>query len=189
MVFSARHRYDAGVSQNQLRVMRILWGALFASTLLFLISGYVAIGGREDAPSPDPLMLPVLAFASAGIAGASILFPRHLLRQSFRAAKYEVTDLPKEELMFRDTPGRPRKFTDPEAVRKTLAPKVQTSFILGMALAEAVALNGFVLWFVGFPLTQTIGFFVVCWVLMLTHFPNADRDVQALEKLYDADLK
>jgi hypothetical protein len=58
-----------------------------------------------------------------------------------------------------------------------------------MALAEAVALNGFVLWFLGFPLTQAIGFFIVCWVLMIAHFPNPARYVQVLEKLYDADLK
>ena len=189
MVFSSRRRYDANMAQNQLMVIRILWVGLFVSTLLFLISGYVTVSSREDIPSPDPLLLPVLAFVSVGIAGASLLFPRRLLAQSFRAAKYEVADRPKEELMFKDIPGRPRRFVNPEAVRKSLPPKVQTPFILSMALAEAVALNGFVLWFLGFPLSQTIGFFVVCWILMIAQFPNPARYVQALEKVYDADLQ
>ena len=188
MVFSRRHRYDAPVTQSQVMIMRVLWVGLFVSTLLFLVSGYVAVSDRGEIPAPAPVMLPALAFVSLGIAAASVLFPRHLLRQSLRAAKYEIVDLPAQERMFTDTPGRARKFANPEAVRKTLAPKVQTPFILGMALAEAVAINGFVLWFVGFALVHAIGFFVVCWILMIAHFPKPARYRQLLEEVYDADL-
>jgi hypothetical protein len=135
------------------------------------------------------VLLPALAFVSVGIALASLWFPRHLLTLSFRNAKYPVTDLPKEERMFQEAPGRPRQFAEPGAVRDSMGPKVQTPFLIGMSLAESVSLNGFVLWFVGFPLSQTIGFFVVCWVLMIAQFPNPTRYVQFLEQLYDADLK
>jgi len=175
--------------QNQLMMMRIIWVALLFSTVTFLVAGYVSISGREEVFTPEPVLFPALGMVSMGIAAASVLFPRHLLQVSFRAAKYEVTDLPKEERMFQEAPGRARRFANPEAVRSSLGPRVQTPFILSMALAEAVALNGFVLWFTGFSLTQAIGFFVVCWVLMIAHFPNPARYVQTLESLYDADLK
>jgi F0F1-type ATP synthase membrane subunit c/vacuolar-type H+-ATPase subunit K len=175
--------------QNQLMMMRIIWAALLFSTITFLVAGYVSISSRSEPLMPDPIMLPALALVSVGIAAASVQLPRHLLIQSFQAAKYEVNDLPKEERMFQEARGRARRFANPDAVRSSLGPKVQTPFILSMALAEAVALNGFVLWFLGFPLTQAIGFFIVCWVLMIAHFPNPARYVQVLEKLYDADLK
>jgi hypothetical protein len=58
----------------------------------------------------------------------------------------------------------------------------QTTFILKMAMAEAVALFGFVLHFVGFPLAYALPFFVVCWALMIARFPTLEKAIAPLEQ-------
>jgi hypothetical protein len=47
-----------------------------------------------------------------------------------------------------------------------------TSFILAMALAEAVAIYGMVLGFKGAPSSVVLPFFVGAWILMLIRFPT-----------------
>jgi hypothetical protein len=60
--------------------------------------------------------------------------------------------------------------------------------ILGLALAESVALFGLVLGQLGSPLPGVLPFFVVSWGLMLSKLPTERAIVQALEQVYDADL-
>jgi len=57
-----------------------------------------------------------------------------------------------------------------------------------MALAESVALMGFVLWFLGFPFLYAAPMFAVCIALMLSKFPRLDFYEAQLETAYDADL-
>jgi hypothetical protein len=57
-----------------------------------------------------------------------------------------------------------------------------------MAMAEAVALHGFVLWFLGFDFAYVIPLFLVSWVLMVGKFPRLPAFERELEAVYDADL-
>ena len=63
----------------------------------------------------------------------------------------------------------------------TLFPMYQTSLILGMAMAESVALMGFVLVYLGHPVIVGVPFFVVCWLLQATKFPTFKAVVAPVE--------
>ena len=174
--------------EQQLRVLRLLWAALLFSTVLMLVITYVAISGRGEALTPAPLLLPVLGVVAVLEANASVLVPKHLFAHSVKAAKLEVTELPVKERMFNESARRGRKFTDAKAARERMLPVAQTTFILGMAFAESVALFGLVLYFLGHPLEVALPFFFVCWALMFSKFPNLKKFERQLEGAYDADL-
>lgn len=174
------------MNDDKLKVMRILWVALLSSPALFLVVGYLVVQERQEVLTPEPLLLPVLAATALGSAMASVLLPRVLLRPALLGLRLPLTDAP--------APGpsrgrrRTRRFTDSSSARSKLLATVQTHFILGMALAESVALQGFVLWFLGFPFIYAAPFFAVSWGLMLVKFPRLPHYEQELEAAYDADL-
>lgn len=132
---------------GQLAVPRILWAALFISTLLYL--AVIELTTVEGEPNWQGLLLP-LAVAAATTAGASLVAPRILLRQ------------------------RSSKSTD-ESSSTRAAGAYLNSLILSMALAEAVAILGFVLGLRGAPVTVVMPFFVVTWILMLLRFPTQEE--------------
>ena len=132
---------------GQLAVPRILWAALFVSTLLYL--AVIELTTVEGEPNWQGLLLP-LAVAAAMTAGASLVAPRILLRQ------------------------RSSKSTD-ESSSTRAAGAYLNSLILSMALAEAVAILGFVLGLRGAPVTVVMPFFVVTWILMLLRFPTQEK--------------
>lgn len=132
---------------GQLAVPRILWAALFISTLLYL--AVIELTTVEGEPNWQGLLLP-LAVAAAMTAGASLVAPRILLRQ------------------------RSSKSTD-ESSSTRAAGAYLNSLILSMALAEAVAILGFVLGLRGAPVTVVMPFFVVTWILMLLRFPTQEK--------------
>ena len=132
---------------GQLAVPRILWAALFVSTLLYL--AVIELTTVEGEPNWQGLLLP-LAVAAVTTAGASLVAPRILLRQ------------------------RSSKSTD-ESSSTRAAGAYLNSLILSMALAEAVAILGFVLGLRGAPVTVVMPFFVVTWILMLLRFPTQEK--------------
>jgi len=132
---------------GQLAVPRILWAALFISTLLYL--AVIELTTVEGEPNWQGLLLP-LAVAAAMTAGASLVAPRILLRQ------------------------RSSKSTD-ESSSTRAAGAYLNSLILSMALAETVAILGFVLGLRGAPVTVVMPFFVVTWILMLLRFPTQEK--------------
>lgn len=174
------------MNDDKLKVLRVLWVALLGSPALFLFVGYMVVTERQEALTPDPILLPVLGATAIGSAMASVLLPRVLLRPALLGLGLPLTDAP--------SPGpsrgrrRARRFADSGNARSRLLATVQTYFILGMALAESVALQGFVLWFLGFPFIYVAPFFVVSWALMLVKFPRRPQFELELESAYDADL-
>jgi len=132
---------------GQLAVPRILWVALFISTLLYLVVIELTI--LEGEPSWQGLFLP-LALAGVVTAGASLVAPRILLRQ------------------------RTTKSTE-EYSSTQVAGAYLISLILAMALAEAVAILGLILGILGAPVTVVMPFFVVTWILMLLRFPTQEK--------------
>jgi hypothetical protein len=168
---------------------RILWGALLLSTVLFLV---VLLVIRPDPPeAPQPMLLPVLALAAVASAAFSEIVPRMNYRQAARNVKLETEDEAiadpnrhaSDVLPFRETTTVMRKVAkDPKAARQRAFMIYQTAFILKMALAESIALYGFILHFLGFPLTVALPFFVVCWILMLVRFPTLEKALAPLEQ-------
>ncbi|MDH3200469.1 MAG: hypothetical protein OEM15_06215 [Myxococcales bacterium] len=132
---------------GQLAVPRILWVALFFSTLLYL--AVIELTTLEGEPSWQGLLLP-LAVAAVMMAGASLVAPRLLLRQ------------------------RSSKSTE-ESSSTQAAGAYLVALILAMALAEAVAILGFILGIRGAPVTVVMPFFVVTWILMLLRFPTQEK--------------
>ncbi len=154
-----------------IRTARILWAALLFSTLilLFVLIQVRAHGGGSPAP-PDPVMklgLGVVALATAIVA---VLFPRSALRQGLRRIDHSTLNTV-------------------DAALRAAFPVYQTTLILGMALAESVALFGFVLVFLGEPLLTGAPFFVVAWGIMLSKAPSARGLVRAFERATGAILR
>lgn len=62
-----------------LNVARVLWGALFASTLLYIV--VLELTAASSATDWKPLA-PMFAFGAAGAGGASLLAPRFVRRSA-----------------------------------------------------------------------------------------------------------
>jgi hypothetical protein len=128
---------------NRLLVPRILWFALFLSTLIYLY--VLEVTTVQGEPSWEKLAM-ALSVAAIGVGAASLFVPRLLLKPGAANSKKGT----------------------PEA-------RYVTSFILAMALAEAVAIYGMILGFKGAPPMVVVPFFVATWILMLIRFPTEAR--------------
>jgi type IV secretory pathway TrbD component len=164
-------------------IRTILWIALFSSTFMYLVVAQMATPPPTASPN---LVVPLgLAFAALSCAVVSFILPAKLAGDGLRGLDFATESAPS----FGDLPGETLLFKDSAAVRLGSARVLFTPFILTMALREAVAVNGLVLAFMGYPLTTYIGFFVVTWVLMLLAFPGPSKDDAAIEKAYGAKLR
>jgi F0F1-type ATP synthase membrane subunit c/vacuolar-type H+-ATPase subunit K len=177
----------------RLRVVLILWGALFISTCMFILVLVIQQRSGVLPTEPvNPIMLPVFGVVALAIAVTSVVFPRHMHRSLLKAAKLEILTEVDERggpVLFRDAAPTIRVFADSAKARDVAFPRFQTPFILGMALSESVALFGFTLGFLGFPLPHVLPFWGVCWVLMIMRFPTRKRIYGPLEELHDAVIK
>ncbi|MGB5696159.1 MAG: hypothetical protein WBM46_10935 [Polyangiales bacterium] len=125
---------------GRLLVPRILWFALFLSTLIYL---YVLdVTTLHGEPSWERLWTGI-SIAAVAVGAASLFAPRLLVKR------------------------RPTRLNGGSSENRYL-----TSFILAMALAEAVAIYGMVLGFKGAPSSVVLPFFVGAWILMLIRFPT-----------------
>lgn len=168
--------------------LRVLWFAIFGSTVMFLVVGLTVIQERSDMSEPNAILLPVIGLSAVAAAGLSLIVPRQVLRRSLRALGLRTQELPREELMFNDGKRHKKRFVDPAEARSRLMLPVQKSVILGLALAESVALHGFLLWFLGFGFAIGLGLFALSWVLMLAQFPKLEVYERELTSVYDAEL-
>lgn len=133
---------------KKLAVPRILWAALFFSTLIYVAVLELATGVTE--PRWGFLLLP-LSIAGASTGAASLLVPRIMLRR------------------HRSSRGR----SEPSSAGGAGAYLV--TLIVGLALAESVAIFGLVLGLQGAPPRVVMPFFAATWVLMLIRFPTQAR--------------
>ncbi|GMV17496.1 MAG: hypothetical protein HS104_00135 [Polyangiaceae bacterium] len=161
---------------------RILWGALLASTVLFLVVLFV----QPHPPSiATPILAPALGAVAIGLAIFSFVLPMQQQRTVLQQAKVEITEAPDPNasgvIPYRDAPKR-RVFADPKAAENTAFVNYQTSLILGCALSEAIAIFGFMLGFLGHPPVVFLPFFVASWVLIGVRFPTLARVRGPLEK-------
>ena len=167
----------------------ILWFALFGATFMYL--AIPALMPLEDREPLELGMIVALSAAAVGTAVASRVIPSIQHRQGLVARNLKVTEQvvrdASDVLPYRDAPKQ-RVFADPKAAETAAIVAFMTPFILGMALAEATALFGFILMFLGLPMLQALPFFALAWILMLLRFPTPRAVVTPLEKAYDAKL-
>jgi len=172
--------------QQRLMTARILWGALFASTVMFLVVLQVA---KNPHPEPIPLMAPMLGLVALGIAVVSFLLPSYQLKTVLTRSNVVVTEEADPTasgiIPYRDAPKR-RVFAKPEQALATAFMAYQTPLILGCALSESIALFGFVLGYLGHPPLVYLPFFVLAWGLLAVRFPTLARVRRPLEKAKDA---
>lgn len=162
-----------------MRQTYILWGALFASTFVYLLVLFLV---PHPTTPEEPMMLYAIAAAAFMSAVMSIVMSRRFFQMALSRRRLEVREEPDtSQVQYRDQIPMRRLFADPEAARRVAVTLHRVPFILGMALAESVAIFGFVLGFLGFPLPQFVPFFGVCWALMLFHFPRLGAIERAVE--------
>jgi hypothetical protein len=159
-----------------LQTPRILWGALFASTVIFFV--IMLVVHPETSGPPEPIMAPALGFVALTTAVMSFIIPRMNYRQATANVKLdtveESVDTGSDVLPYRGGAKR-RVFTDAKAARKKALMIFQTPFILSLALSESIALYGFVLGFLGFHFLIALPFFIVSWVLIALRFPTEQK--------------
>lgn len=118
-------------------------------------------------------MLPVLAAMAVALAIASFVLPRAMYRQALRSEKLDV-----------------REEADPNAVGmyRDTAPRQRITFILSVALCEAIAIMGVVVSQLGFEVAYAFGFIGTGALLIALRFPTEARVIAPIEAVFDAKL-
>lgn len=167
----------------KLMTPRILWGAMLASQAIYvgmLVSGVLQ---TPDQPADTSLLAPLIAAATM-TAIASILLPEILRRGAIASMKIELEEIPDPDapLGFRGAAPTIRAYAHPQKVIDRAFPLGFTPLILGLALAEATSIFGFVLGFLGHPPLHWAGFFVAGATLTAIRFPTASTFLGPIEK-------
>ncbi len=159
-----------------MRTFRILWGALFASTVIFFV--IMLVVHPENQGPPQSIMAPAFAFVALTTAVMSFIMPRMNYRQAIANVKLETVeqsvDTGSDVLPYRSGAKR-RVFAKPDQARRKALVIFQTPFILSLALSESIALYGFILGFLGFHFLIALPFFLVSWVLIALRFPTEQK--------------
>ena len=166
----------------QLRVARIMWSSLFGSNVVLfgLVAGHVLSAGPGALQPMMPDLFGAMAF---GIALMSIVLPARLFRSSLRGAAFAVTNEPGEMIgSFRESAPMRKRVSEPAQAVVAVFARYQTSFIIGMALAEAVGLLGLMLGYLGAPLLRYAPLSAVSIVLMAARFPQLATLTRAIER-------
>jgi hypothetical protein len=172
-----------------LRTMRILWAAMLVSTTTFLAVILVLRHQGFHASAPGVPLSILLALVALPTAVMSLWLPRMQTVQALKRAQFEVQERPAAERMFADDARRARVFANPAEVKRRSGPALQTAMIVALALAESIALYGFVLLFLGYSWLHGLPFFIVCWGLMFSKYPSERAMLRTVEQAYDADLE
>lgn len=160
---------------------------MIANVMIFVVMGMTALA--PSAP-PDTVVFIVLGMVAAGAAGAHFILPARIRQATVAGSKLETTEMvdPHASVIFRDAAPRIRVFVDEKAVAATAGRVFQTPFILGMALAESIGIDGGVLVAMGFPVQQAVAFPAIGALLMIRLFPTRRAMLAPLEKHYGATL-
>lgn len=176
--------------QARLNVLRVLWSALLASVLL--LAGVAVMTGHLEPMHPESSAQLVIPLSAVGVVVAvmSVLMPRVLYVNIAKAqlpragALIDVSEYRDQgQHGFREVAPavRYQGFADPALAESVVFAGYQTPFILGMALAEAVAHFGFVLAFLGQGLVRAWPFFAVAVALQAARFPTRASILRAFE--------
>jgi len=154
---------------KQLHTMRIIWGALLGAVLIYF--GVLMAIAPNPSEKPDPVMLYALGGMALSVAIVSQVLPRKMYARAVAKLKLEVVE-DQEGLLV---------VANPQQARSKAYKLFQAPFIVSLAMAEAVAMFGFVLGFTGFPIPHTIPFFMVGMTLIGFQFPTASKVFSPIE--------
>jgi len=173
---------------QHLMTPRIMWMALMMSNVMI----FVVLTLTAQAPSepPDPIVFIVIGMMAVGAAAAHFLVPARIQKATTAGTKLETSEMvdPNASVIFREAAPRIRVFVDERAVAAAGGRVLQTPFIVGMALAESIGLNGTVLVALGCPLAQAVAFPAIAALLMARLFPTRKSLLAPLEAHYGARL-
>ena len=164
-------------------VWRVLWAALLASQLVYLmlltLPGLVAV----PAAPPDPQLPLVLAGAAAVIAVVSFVLPARLRAASMArvALATERRPDPSARGAFREAVPT-HELADPEAMRRAALLAGFVPFVLSLALSESVSVLGLVLGFLGHEPLVWAPLIATGMLLTMARFPSEQRLVEALAR-------
>lgn len=164
---------------QQLLTARILWGALLASNLAYVVILQVLRSG-SSMPPPTPIvtLLPMLALLGVVNLAMSFALPRVFYARAASAyrpaVREDVAADPLGARGFRTAAASERVFAEPEAARQQALAVFMTPFILGMALAESVSIFGLVLGFLGGHYREVLPFFALGVLAQVVRFPTAE---------------
>lgn len=164
-----------------MQTARMLWMSLTVSVLLL---GVVAFVAPPQDNAPQMPMLVIFAVVAVGEAIASFIVPANMMRTGFKTLEVETTEEPvanDDSAMFRTEPRMQKVIKNPKKALRVARARYQTPLILGLALSEAVAINGVILSQLGFSMAVFLPFLVVGLVLVAIRFPSDERLVAALE--------
>jgi len=184
--------YPASLEPPQVRTMQILWAALFGTPFMYVLVVISTGHAAATEPGPPTLYYGLFALLSLSLSATSLVLPGVLQGRAARGAallsglevdegqRYE----PEHEQGFREAAAAEveRRFRDPRRAAQTAARVYMTPFILGMALAEAVANLGLVLAFLGAGIRAALPFFAATLALQAMRFPSRARVLAAFEE-------
>lgn len=177
----------------RLQTMKIIWGALCASVVMYPLV-LVASGHGDPSPrGPEPVLVTTLTVMALIVSALSVAMPRMLFPQMARgraralvSEDRAVTDEGQHGFREAASSVMTRTFSDPEAAEGAAHAVYFTRLILELALAEAVANFGVVLGILGLGLKTVLPFFAVALVLQLARFPTRDKVLTAFEEALGA---
>lgn len=168
------------VFDTMLRTTRVLYGALVTTTVLLAVVSFVV---QPNAPQPiQPFMEIYIAVAAVAVAVTSFILPAKTLATAATRTRMEIVP---SGVSMEGLPLPPR-FADPAGAARRAMAAAQTSFILSLALSEAVSLFGLVLHMLGAPRFVSLPFFVAGTVLAALRFPTVSRFVAPFERAHGA---
>ena len=167
---------------------RIMWMALMMSNVMIFV--VLTLTAQPPQAPPDPIVFIVLAMIATSAAVAHFLLPERMRQANVAGSKLETTERvdPNASVIFRDAAPRIRVFVDEKAVAATGGRVFQTPFIVGMALAESIGIDGGVLVAMGFPVEHAVAFPAIGALLMIRSFPTRKAMLAPLEQHYGATL-
>lgn len=173
-----------------LRVPRILWFALLAASLFYpgLLLFLQSNGHR--ATTPEFVMVPALYGAALMSTVMSFVMPRIKLAATFKPFASRVESggggaAPWPGYRGKVEGERVVRLSGPD-LRALVVGGYQTALILGMALSESVAIMGFMLGFLGFPLVMWAPLSAAGTLLIAIRFPTERAVLGPLEKAVGA---
>jgi F0F1-type ATP synthase membrane subunit c/vacuolar-type H+-ATPase subunit K len=129
------------------RVNRMLWGAMLASLLVYVLVAHVA-AVPENPNAQAPLLVTVFVLLSIGVGLGTLVYRRRALVGPIQSGALDPTT--------------------PDGAQKAFQP-----FILSLALSESVGIFGLVLAFLSGNPRYSVAFCSAAMVLMFLHRPTA----------------
>jgi hypothetical protein len=160
--------------------IRVLWFALTLSTVLLAVVAFVV--HPEVRHAPDTTMVAFFGVLAAVLAVTSFVLPATTYASNAKRNPPEVYR-PEPTAASFDAEAR---FANPRKAAGQALAVAQVSFILSMALSEAVSLLGLALHMQGAPIEACLPFLAAGTLLAAVRFPTPARLLAPYERIHGA---